>query len=143
MLLYNDIFNWQGFGGKLRLASGKCRLKIFDLSGDRKDGLVHLKPVVVIASDHPDSKMSVRSCSGHIVTRVSRRFQIAPGRLQFVEYYPARRYGKQADHIIPEAFEGVEFTWKDDLAIHPKLRPLAPLLLKRLGALMSGEHASG
>ena len=31
MLIYDDIYSWEGWGGMLRLASGKCRLRIFDL----------------------------------------------------------------------------------------------------------------
>jgi len=136
MLIYDDIFNWKGFGGKLKLASGKCRLKIYDLSKDQTDGLVHLKPLLVIAIDHPESKMSVRSCSSHIATMVSEKFHIAPSRMQFVEYYPQKTYGKDGKRAIPEMFEIVDFTWKEGLAIHPVLRPPAPPLLKRLLALL-------
>ena len=136
MLIYGDIFNWKGFGGKLKLASGKCWLKIYDLSGDQTDGLLLLKPIIVIATDHPGSKMSVRSCSSHIATMVSQRFHVPPSRMQFVEYYPQKIYGKEAKRFIPEILEAVNFTWKEDLAIHPKLRPLSPLLLKRLQELL-------
>ena len=31
MLIYDDIFAWEGWGGELRLASGECRLRIIDL----------------------------------------------------------------------------------------------------------------
>jgi hypothetical protein len=138
MLIYDDIFNWEGFGGKLKLASGKCWLKIYDLSGDQTDGLLLLKPIIVIARDHPGSKMSVRSCSSHIATMVSQKFHFPPGRMQFVEYYPQKIYGTEAKRLIPEILEAVDFTWKEDLAIHPKLRPLSPLLLKRLQELLGG-----
>ena len=136
MLIYDDIFIWKGFGGMLNLGSGKCRLKIFDLSGDQADGLVHLKPIIVIALDHPDSSLSVRSCSSHIATMVSKKFRIAPNRMQFVEYYPQKTYGKDRKHFIPEVFEDVDFTWKEDMAIHPRLRSPAPPLLKRLAELL-------
>jgi len=106
MLIYDDIFSWDGFGGKLKLASGKCRLKIYDLGGEQTDGLLLLKPIIVIAMDHPDSKMSVRSCSSHIATMVIQTFQIAPGRMQFVEYYPQKTYGKEGKNFIPEMFAG-------------------------------------
>jgi hypothetical protein len=141
MLIYDDIFNWKGFGGKLKLASGKCRLKIYDLSKDQADGLVLLKPIVVIARDHPESKMSVRSCSSHIATMVSQQFHVAPGRMQFVEYYPQKTYGKGGKNLIPEMFETVSFSWKDNLAMHPRLRPPSPPLLKRLLELLHGEGA--
>lgn len=132
MLIYDDIFSWDGFGGKLKLASGKCRLKIYDLSGEQADGLLHLKPIIVIAMDHPGSKMSVRSCSSHIATMVIQTFQIAPSRMQFVEYYPQKTYGKEGKSLIPEIFEAVDFTWKENRAIHPRLRPPSPVLLKCL-----------
>ncbi len=141
MLIYDDIFNWKGFGGKLKLASGKCRLKIYDLSGDQADGLTHLKPIVVIAIDHPESTMSVRSCSSHIATLVSQTFHVAPGRMQFVEYYPRKTYGKDGKNVIPEILEAVDFTWKEDLAMHPRLRPLSPPLLKRVLALLGDGRA--
>jgi len=135
MLIYVDIFKWDGFGGELKLASGKCRLKIYDISGDQTDGLLHLKPIIVIAMDHPDSKMSVRSCSSHIATMVIQTFHIAPSRMQFVEYYPQKTYGKSGKKFIPEIFEAVDFTWKERMAIHPKLRPLSPRLIACLQAL--------
>lgn len=141
MLIYDDIFNWKGFGGKLKLASGKCRLKIYDLSKDQADGLVLLKPIVVVAMDHPESKMSVRSCSSHIATMVSQQFRVAPGRMQFVEYYPQKTYGKDGKKLIPEMFEAVDFSWKDNLAMHPRLRPPSPPLLKRLLELLHGDRS--
>ncbi|MBW1864143.1 MAG: hypothetical protein JRI64_00570 [Deltaproteobacteria bacterium] len=140
MLIYDDIFNWKGFGGRFKLASGKCRLKIYDLSRDRAGGLVHLKPVIVIATDHPESSMSVRSCSSHIATMVSQTFHVAPSRMQFVEYYPRKTYGKAGKNVIPEIFEAVDFTWNEDLAVYPRLRPLSPPLLKRLLALLSEDR---
>ena len=139
MLIYDDIFKWDGFGGKLKLARGKCRLKIYDLSGDQADGLLHLKPIIVIAMDHPGSKMSVRSCSSHIATMVIQTFQLAPSRMQFVEYYPKKTYGKEGKNLIPEVFEAVDFTWKDDVAIHPRLRPPSAPHLKRLQELLADD----
>ena len=142
MVIYDDVFEWKGFGGKLNLGSGKCRLKIYDLSEDPAGRLLHLKPIVVVAIDHPDSAMSVRSCSSHIVTMVSKTFGIAPNRIQFVEYYSQRTYGHGQKKVIPEKFEAVDFTLKDDMAIHPRLRPLAPPLLDLLTELMAkGEQA--
>jgi hypothetical protein len=137
MLIFDDIFFWEGFGGKLKLASGKCRLKIFDMNkGDQKQ-VAHLKPMVVVASDLPNEKMSVRSCSSHIATTVVRQFNIEPHRMQFVEYYPQKFYGEGNRNVIPEMFEAVEFTWVKKMALHPKLKPLeAPLrdiLKERIG----------
>jgi hypothetical protein len=142
MLIFDDILTWEGFGGKLKLASGKCRLKIFDLNkGDLKD-VTHLKPIVVVASDLPGSKMSVRSCSSHIATTVVQQFNIAPHRMQFVEYYPKKFYGEGNSKVIPEMFEAVEFKWVEKMALHPKLKPLESPLLdvlkERIG--QDGEH---
>ena len=39
MLIYDDIYSWEGWGGKLRLASGKCRLRIFDLKKGNAKGV--------------------------------------------------------------------------------------------------------
>ena len=132
MVIFDDIFAWEGFGGKLKLGSGKCRLRILDLNKGDAGGLAHLKPIVVVASDLPDSKMSVRSCSSHIATTVGKTFGIPHHRMQFVEYYPEKTYGKENQSCIPESFEAVEFTWKEDKALHPKLRPLGPPLLDLL-----------
>lgn len=85
--------------------------------------------------------MSVRSCSSHIATMVSQQFRVAPGRMQFVEYYPQKTYGKDGKNLIPEMFETVDFSWKDNLAMHPTLRPPSPPLLKRLLELLHGEGA--
>lgn len=129
MLIHNDIFNWEGFGGRLRLGSGKCRLRIYDLGKGESGSLTYLKPFLIIVSDLADSKMSVRSCAGHIATRVAQAFRIDPHRMTFIEYYPTQTYGEQNQHIIPEHYEMVEFSWHQDKALHPRWRPLtAPLL---------------
>jgi hypothetical protein len=138
MKIYDDIFSWEGFGGKLRLASGKCRLRIFDLNKDKDERLVHLRPFVVVASDLADSKMTVRSCCSHIATMVAKSHHIPPHRIQFVEYYPEVRYGGGKKQHIPQRFDAVEFVWKKGLAIHPKWRavegPLLDFLLEQVDA---------
>ena len=132
MLIFDDTFTWEGFGGKLKLGSGKCRLRIYDLNkGDQKE-LAHMRPFIVVASDIPGGRMSVRSCSSHIATTVVKQFNIAPHRIQFVEYYPQTHYGEGDRKVIPEMFEAVEFIWKDNKALHPKLKPLGPQLLDLL-----------
>jgi hypothetical protein len=134
MVLYDDIFEWEGWGGKLKLARGRCRLWIFDLNQGRGRGLVHLRPIVVVASDLPRDTMmmgevSVRSASSHIATVVCRQFAIDPQRMQFVEYTPAETYGKKGEYVIQAGFDAVDFTWEDNLALFPKSRPLdSPLL---------------
>jgi hypothetical protein len=140
MLIYDDIYSWEGFGGRLRLASGKCRLRIFDLKrGDRK-GLAHLRPIIIIASDVSDSRMSVRSCCGHIATSVAREFSIKPDRMIFIEYYPRRIYGEQQNHEIEEKYDVVDFNWYEDKAIQPKWRTLKPPLLDVVLALVKNAN---
>ena len=129
MLIYDDIYSWEGWGGTLRLASGKCRLRIFDLKDKGRAGLSHLRPIIVIASDVSDSRMSVRSCCGHIATCITAEFNIKPHRMMFIEYYPQTVYGEQREHIIEEKYDVVDFNWVQDKAIEPKWRTLkSPLL---------------
>ena len=129
MLIYDDIYSWEGWGGKLRLASGKCRLRIFDLRKGSKKGLAHLRPIIVIVSDIDESPMSVRSCSGHIATSIARGFKIKPQQMLFIEYYPQTIYGQHREHAIAEKYDLVEFNWQRDKAIEPKWRTLKPPLL--------------
>jgi len=137
MLIYDDIYSWEGWGGPLRLASGKCRLRIFDLKKENK-GLTHLRPIIVIASDVAESRMSVRSCCGHIASSVSKEFNIKPHRMMFIEYYPQTVYGERQEHLIPEKYDLVDFNWKIDKAIEPKWRALQPPLLDVIKALADG-----
>ena len=129
MLIHDAIFTWEGWGGKLQLASGKCRLRIYDRSKSGGRDIAFLKPYVVIVSDVPGSKMSVRSCAGHIATMVSQDFHIDPHRTFWVEYYPKIIYGAGADKIIPEHYVAVDFEWYKGKAISPKWRQLGPPLL--------------
>ncbi len=136
MLIYDDIYSWEGWGGLLRLASGKCRLRIFDLKKGNRRNLAHLRPVIVIASDVPESRMSVRSCSGHIATSVAREFNLKPHRMMFIEYYPQTTYGEKNAHVIAEKYDLVDFTWLEDRAIEPKWRTLQPPLLDAIKELV-------
>jgi hypothetical protein len=129
MKIYDDIFMWDGWGGLLKLASGKCRVKIFDLKKGTPDAIAFLKPIIVVISDVPDSKMSIKSCSSHIATRLIEKFSIDPSRMLFVEYYPSIEYGDKNQYHIPEKYELVEFKWHEDRAIAPKWRILKPPML--------------
>jgi hypothetical protein len=132
MLIHDGVYAWKGFGGLLGLAAGQCRLRIFDLLGDpdsRRDKVMPLKPIVVVVSDLPghDTRMknvSVRSCTSHIATSVSRDFNIDPHRMLFVEYYPASTYGDCNQHHIPAKLDSVDFQWHERKALHPSWRPL-------------------
>ena len=138
MLIYDDIFTWEGWGGELRLASGECRLRVFDLKKGNVEGPAHLRPMVVIASDIPDSRMSVRSCAGHIATSVSEKFDIDPQRMLYIEYYPETLYGARKQHIIAEKYDAVDFTWNEGKAIYPKWRTLKPPILDVIKRLVEG-----
>ena len=136
MLIYNDIFAWEGFGGKLRIGAGTCRLKIYDLRGSEKKGLAHLRPFIVVATDIPESRMSVRSCVSHIATSVAKAFKIDPQRMLFLEYYPEATYGRKNEKHIPERYDAVDFQWHGDKALHPKWRSVRPPMLDILRELM-------
>lgn len=129
MIIYDDIFSWEGWGGQLRLASGQCRLRIIDLQKRKAGSPSHLRPIIVVVSDVPESRMSVRSCTGHIATNVTRQFKIEPDRMLYIEYYPETSYGEHGEHIIAEKYDVVDFTWHEGRAIEPKWRTLKPPLL--------------
>lgn len=129
MLIHDDVFVWEGFGGKLRLGSGKCRLRIFHLEKTGPDGLTYLRPFIVVASDISESRMTVKSCVSHIATSVVKAFDIKPNRMVFVEFYPRATYGSEGERVIPERFDAVDFTWLGHKALHPRWRALeVPLL---------------
>ena len=129
MLIYDDIYAWKGWGGKLRLGSGKCRLLIYDLKKDNTKELTYLRPIIVVVTDVPESKMSIRSCAGHIATMVVKDFNIDHNRMLWIECYPERAYGSRKMHVIQESYEAVEFAWLKDKAIQPKWRVLKPPML--------------
>ena len=137
MLVHDGIYKWEGWGGTLRLGSGCCRLRIFHLKSVPGGQLIHLRPLVVLVSDVPDSKMSIRSCAGHIATGVARKFGLEHQRMLYVEYYPATVYGEHREHVIAEVFEAVEFEWHDDMAIHPRWRALKSPLREMLNEMIA------
>jgi len=136
MLIHDDIFNWEGWGGTLRLGSGKCRLQIYDLAKDKTGTLRYLRPYLIIVSDTAGSKLSIRSCAGHIATHVAEHFGIDPHRMLYIEHYPAQTYGLQDEHLISERYERVDFTWHADKAMQPRWREIEPPLLDQLRSLM-------
>jgi hypothetical protein len=129
MLVHDGMYSWEGFGGKLKLSSGCCRLRLFDLSRDPSGGAAHLRPFIAIVSDVPESRMSVRSCAGHVATSVARDFKIDPPRMLYIEYYPESIYGEHRERRIAEHYEVVGFHWTEGGAIQPRWRTLQPPLL--------------
>ncbi|RLC30733.1 MAG: hypothetical protein DRH37_04685 [Deltaproteobacteria bacterium] len=142
MLIYDDVYHWKGWGGRLGLAGGSCRLRIFDLREEQSKGLVFLRPIIVVVSDIPGSRLSVRSCAGHIATLVTKEFGIQPKRMLWVEYYPESRYGREVVHTVPERYDSVEFVWKEGKAIEPKWRPLKPPILDEVKKWMKESRHS-
>ena len=142
--LYDNVFEWKGWGEPFRLGSGKCWLRIFDLTRGADSDISLLQPIITMAMDHAESPMSVRSCVGHIATRIVEVHDITPSRMLFVEYYPAVVYGRQKERIIPQRFERVDFQWHERKALFPKWRAAAEPLLTSLRPLVAGwpESAS-
>lgn len=141
MVIFDDVFNWEGWGGRLRLASGSCRLRVFDLRKKSISGIQHIRPIIAVASDIPESRMSIKSCAGHIATRISEVFDIDPQRMIYIEYYPSTRYGRADPREIPEKYEWVDLTWHERKAIQPKWRELKPPLLDAVKELMAETGA--
>ncbi|MBF0395316.1 MAG: hypothetical protein HQK78_00940 [Desulfobacterales bacterium] len=137
MIIYDDIFSWEGWGGKLRLGSGKCRMRIYDFKKDGTHGLAYLKPIIVVVSDVCDSKLSIKSCAGHIATILIQEFNIDPHKMLFIEYCPKSTYGINNEHIIPESYDIIEFTWHEDKAINPKWRSLPSQIIEKLQEFIS------
>lgn len=132
MLIFDDIYKWEGWGGAFRLGSGRCRLRIYNLKKMGSLCVTFIRPYLVVVTDLPRKKrtdMSVKSCNSHIASSVVRDFHFNPQRIQFIEWYPARRYGKAGEREIAERFEAVDFTWHGNKATMPVYRDLAPPML--------------
>ncbi|MDL2274813.1 hypothetical protein LJC22_01650 [Desulfosarcina sp. OttesenSCG-928-G10] len=143
MKMYDGTFHWDGYGGKFNLVSGRCRLRLFDLSKDNEAGTVTLlKPIIAVVSDLPADplthlgKMSVRSCVSHVATAIASRFKIDPQRMVVVEHYPRKTYGTESEKVIPEKFDRVELKWHGDKALFPNWRALEPPLLDTVRSLI-------
>ncbi len=142
MKIFDDIFLWDGYGGRFNLAAGRCRLRLFDLSKDRTAGISQLKPIIAVVSDLPGDrlpamkKVSVRACISHVATTIVHRFKLDPARMLLVEYYPRETYGRQSEKVIPEKFDVVDLKWHGDKALFPNWRPLKPPLLDSVRALL-------
>jgi len=135
-IIYDDVFHWKGFGGRLQLATGSCRLWIFDRGREASSQVSHLRRYVVVAADSSESRLSVKSCVSHIATQVAEQFQIEPQRMLFLEYYPEKTYGAGDENIIAERYDKVDFTWYENKAMHPKWQPLEPPQLETVRNLM-------
>jgi hypothetical protein len=56
--------------------------------------------------------------------------------MMYIEYSPFRSYGEHSEHLIPERYETVEFTWYEDKAIKPVWRDLTPSMVEIVKELM-------
>jgi hypothetical protein len=139
MLIYDDIYSWEGWGGSCAWPVGNAGCVSLISKRAVKKGLTHLKPMIVIVSDVGGSPMSVRSCSGHIATSIAREFNIKPQQMLFIEYYPQTVYGQHREHTISEKYDLVEFNWHQDKAIEPKWRTLKPPLLDMVQELVEAK----
>lgn len=145
MLIHDDVFQWDGWGGQLKLCSGQCRLRIFNLKGHNTDGLTPFKPYVVVTSElagenNPRSWVTMRSMAGHIASRVCEQWKIDPQRMVYVEYYPGSVYGKENEHRVPQRLESAAFEWHETGAMNAVWQPLkAPLLDWLIDALRATD----
>ncbi|MDY6905713.1 MAG: hypothetical protein SWH61_13640 [Thermodesulfobacteriota bacterium] len=138
MILYNDIFQWEGLSKPLGLAMGKIRLRIFDLNQQRGSQITHIRPIIVVVSDVPGEKITVKGWAAPLATFICREFAIDPNRMTWVEHYPRVQYGIDNAKYIPEKYEAVDFTWQDDMAAHPRWRPMKSPMLDIVRDLVNG-----
>ena len=135
MKIFDDVFIWDGYGGRFNLISGRCRLRLFDLSKAEDSEISQLKPIIAVVSDLPGDKapamkkVSVRACISHVATTIVHRFKLDHTRMTLIEHYPQETYGLKSEKVIPEKFDQVVLKWHGDKALFPNWRPLkAPLL---------------
>jgi len=143
MLIFDNIFKWDGWGGRLKLASGQCLMRIFDQTPSDSKQPTMIKPIIVIVTplnnDLPSLRtVSIRSCAGHIATQVVDRFELDPERMLYIEYYPEKRYGANNQQIIDESFERAEFQWHGELALHPSWHPIPPGWVDHIKPMVEG-----
>lgn len=142
MIIYDDIFHWEGLSKPLGLAVGSIRLRIYNLNQQRETGITHMRPVIVVVSDVPGEKISVKGWAAPLATFICREFAIDPQRMHWVEHYPRVQYGIENAKFIPEKYEAVDFDWTDDMAAHPRWRPLKSPLLDTVRNLVNGIQSS-
>jgi hypothetical protein len=141
--IFDDVFAWEGYGGKFNLAAGRCRLRLFDLSDDKTAKVAQLKPIIAVVSDLPGDNLaalkmvSVRASISHVATTIVHRFKLDPVRMVLIEYYPRETYGMRAEKIIPAKFDRVDLKWHGDKALFPSWRPVKPPLLELVRTLIA------
>lgn len=142
---FDDILNWDGYGGKFNLAAGRCRLRLFELSSAGAEGVSQLKPFIAVVSDLPGDEpsamkqVSVRACISHVATTIVHRFKIDPSRMVLIEYYPRGTYGSRFEKVIPERYDVVALKWHGLKALFPSWSPLKSPLLDTVRSLMAAN----
>ncbi|MFO8048428.1 MAG: hypothetical protein R6U29_05275 [Desulfosudaceae bacterium] len=129
MVIYNGIFQWEGLGAAFGLARGKIRLWIFNLARAESVEVIPLRPYIVVVSDIPGEKITVRGWAGPLAGFIAKKFDLNRRRLVWIEYYPPVDYGQKKAKHIPETFDVVDFSWKGETAVMPRWRPLQEPLL--------------
>ncbi len=129
MKLYQGIFQWEGWGGVLKLASGKCQLTLYDLSSSEPRHIIPMETAIAVVSDIDEPRrqgqwVSIRSCAAHIATQVVEKFDLKPQRLLWIEYTPEKAYGPCKEKVIPESYSAVKFEWRQKAAFNPVRKPL-------------------
>ncbi|MEE4357935.1 MAG: hypothetical protein V2I97_15815 [Desulfococcaceae bacterium] len=147
MLIYDDIYTWDGWGGKFKLAGGRCGLRLFDLKKRSPEGIAHLKRYIAVVRDIPFEKqgpnqMSIKSCAGHIATGVVRDFQIDPTRMIWIEHYPEDPENHRLRYPQKERFEEVEFEWKEKGALRVQSRKPSPAVTELVKQLIFGKAST-
>jgi hypothetical protein len=133
--IFDDVFNWDGYGGKFNLAAGRCRLRLFDLSKSETAAVPLLRPIIAVVSNLPGDRpsamkqVSVKACISHVATTIVHRFKIDHNRMVLVEHYPRQTYGRDSEKVIPEKYEVVDLKWHGEKALFPSWRSLKPPLL--------------
>ena len=143
MLLFDGIYSWEGWGGKFKLGSGRCRMRIFDLDTGEKRRVAHMKSIIVVVSDLPrepgwaPNRMTVKSCPSHIATKAVREFNIDPGRMLWVEHYEATPEGENVRYPVAERFDEALFSWNEEGAMQRGWKPLPPPMIETVKHLLA------
>ncbi len=141
MRIYDGLYTWDGWGGKMRLASGRCRLRLFDLKKGSEGEVTHLKRFVAVVSDIPFEKqgpnqLTVKSCAGHIASNVVKNFSIDPGRMLWIEHYPEETGNEKLRYPVPERFDEAEFSWNEQVATNARWKTPSPATVKLVKKLL-------
>ncbi|MGE0087334.1 MAG: hypothetical protein AB7S75_23250 [Desulfococcaceae bacterium] len=141
MRIYDGLYTWDGWGGKMRLASGRCRLRLFDLKKGSEGEVTHLKRFVAVVSDIPFGKqgpnqLTVKSCASHIATNVVRNFSIEPGRMLWIEHYPGDSENEKLRYPVKEHFDEAEFSWDEGGAKNARWKTPSPATVELVKKLL-------